>query len=132
MSGDRIPQCKEQNCSPTIVTEHNDIDELRVKFLTTPYIIDKLTVVTPSFKRTDNLYKLFGHYCSMPMKEIIHKIIILWNNVGEPVPDKVTSSAANCTIPVIIKIMPENNLTSRFYVYPEIETAGKPMNIKCV
>ena len=133
--------CNERNCSvtsefkaknhielsPTISRDDTEpgpltIDQLRRKFLETPYILDKFTIVTPSFKRTENLYKLFENYCKL--KEIVHKIIILWNNVGEAVPDKVTTSAAKCDIPVIIKIMPKNNLTSRFYVYPEIETTG--------
>ena len=98
-------------------------EELRMKFLETPYIVDKFTIVTPSYKRTDNLYKMFDNYC--PMTDLLHKIIILWNNVGEAVPEKVYVAASNCSIPVVVKIMEHNNLTSRFIVYPEIETAGK-------
>ena len=57
----------------------------------------------------------------------MHKIIILWNNVGVAVPEKVRMAASNCSLPVVVKIMEHNNLTSRFIVYPEIETTGKPV-----
>ena len=99
------------------------LKQLRQKFLDLPHITNKLTIVTPTFNRTENLFEIFNNYC--PLKDIIHKIIVLWNNIGEAVPENVTTSAAKCAIPVIIKIMPKNNLTSRFYEYPEIETIGK-------
>ena len=97
-------------------------EELRNYFVQTPYIFDKFTIVTPTYKRTDNLYHLFDTYC--PMTDIIHKILILWNNVGESIPEEVIEYAKKCTIPVIFKIMERNNLTSRFIPFPDIETAG--------
>ena len=136
----KLPNCEGNNCLKrvdleTVQTpdveekpvefESNEsltIEELRRKFLETPYILDKFTIVTPSFKRTDNLYRIFKNYC--PMKDIVHKIIILWNNIGEPLPPKLKANAGNCSIPVVIKIMQKNNLTSRFIPYPEIETTG--------
>ena len=98
------------------------MEDIRNSFVNTPYIFDQFTMVTPSYKRTDNLPVLFNHYCSM--SDMIHKIIILWNNVGEPVPSNVEEVAKECQVPVVIKIMPRNNLTSRFIPYKEIETAG--------
>ena len=97
-------------------------EELRNYFVQTQYIFDKFTIVTPTYKRTDNLYRLFDTYC--PKTDIIHKILILWNNVGESIPEKVIEYAKKCTIPVIFKIMERNNLTSRFIPFPDIETAG--------
>ena len=97
-------------------------EELRNYFVQTPYIFDKFTIVTPTYKRTDNLYRLFDTYC--PITDIIHKILILWNNVGESIPEKVIEYAKKCTIPVIFKIMERNNLTSRFIPFTDIETAG--------
>ena len=96
--------------------------DLRNYFVQTPYIFDKFTIVTPTYKRTDNLYRLFDTYC--PITDVIHKILILWNNVGESIPEKVIEYAKKCTIPVIFKIMERNNLTSRFIPFPDIETAG--------
>ena len=96
--------------------------DLRNYFVQTPYIFDKFTIVTPTYKRTDNLYHLFDTYC--PITDVIHKILILWNNVGESIPERVIEYAKKCTIPVIFKIMERNNLTSRFIPFPDIETAG--------
>ncbi len=100
-------------------------DELLRKIFVdeTRFIYDKFTMVTPTYKRTENLPRLFDHYCTMA--DIIHKIIILWNNVGKDVPVEIVREADECLVPVIIKIMPRNNLTSRFIPYKEIETAGE-------
>ena len=100
-------------------------DELLRKIFVdeTRFIYDKFTMVTPTYKRTENLPRLFNHYCTMT--DIIHRIIILWNNVGKEVPDDIKRHADDCEVPVTVKIMPRNNLTSRFIPYKEIETAGK-------
>ena len=66
-------------------------EELGNYFVQTPYIFDKFTIVTPTYKRTDSLYRLFDTYC--PITDIIHKILILWNNVGESIPEKVIEYA---------------------------------------
>lgn len=88
-------------------------------------------MVTPTYKRTSNLPVLLDHYCAMT--DIIHKIIILWNNVGEEVPKDIIDQGRKCDVPVVIKIMPRNNLTSRFIPYTEIETAGEiRVNIKAM
>ena len=99
------------------------LNELRMKFLESPYILDKFTIVTPTFQRNENLYRLLQNYCQHG--NIIHKIIILWNNIGEPIPDNLTAATANCSIPVVVRKMEKNNLTSRFIPYPEIETLGE-------
>lgn len=101
---------------------NTSMTSLRDQFIHTPYIFDKFTMVTPTYKRTANIPVLLNHYCSMT--DIIHKIIILWNNVGEIVPEEIVDQGKNCNVPVVIKIMPRNNLTSRFIPYKEIETAG--------
>lgn len=116
---------REQGPEDTAEVEQNGLEtwqELRRKFMETPYYFDKFTIVIPTYKRTDNLLRIFKNYC--PIKNIIHKIIILWNNVGEDVPEKIKSKATNCSVPVVIKIMERNSLTTRFIPYPEIETAG--------
>ena len=119
-----------QNLSTTVLTHSSDIkspypkteEELRNLFVQTPYIFDKFTMVTPTYRRTENLHYYLDNYCSMT--DIIHKIVILWNNIGESVPHTLIDHAQKCAIPVVIKTMIKNNLTSRFIPFPEIETAG--------
>ena len=119
-----------QNLSTTVLTHSSDIkspypkteEELRNLFVQTPYIFDKFTMVTPTYRRTENLHYYLNNYCSMT--DIIHKIVILWNNIGESVPRTLIDHAQKCAIPVVIKTMIKNNLTSRFIPFPEIETAG--------
>ena len=45
--------------------------------------------------------------------------------MGEEVPADIVRHADECEVPVIIKIMAKNNLTSRFIPYKEIQTAGE-------
>ena len=97
-------------------------DLINNEFVRIPYIFDKFTMVTPTYKRTENLPYLLNHYC--PMTDIIHKIIILWNNIGITIPPEIVEKTKICGIPVVIKTLPRNNLTSRFLPYEEIETAG--------
>ena len=119
-----------QNLSTTVLTHSSDIkspypkteEELRNLFVQTPYIFDKFTMVTPTYRRTENLHYYLDNYCLMT--DIIHKIVILWNNIGESVPHTLIDHAQKCAIPVVIKTMIKNNLTSRFIPFPEIETAG--------
>ena len=123
-------ELRTQNLSTTVLSHSSDIkspypkteEELRNLFVQTPYIFDKFTMVTPTYKRTENLHYYLDNYCSMT--DIIHKIVILWNNIGESVPHTLIDHAQKCAAPVVIKIMMKNNLTSRFIPFPEIETAG--------
>ena len=83
------------------------------------YTRNKFTVVMPTYKRNLQLLVVIGHYCNISN---VHKILVLWNNVGETVPGPIKDF--KCQVPVEIKIMKENKLTSRFRPYPEIETEG--------
>ena len=76
----------------------------------------------PTYKRTENLFSILDQYCEFG--DIIDKILILWNNIGRPVPGDLSARAKKCNIPVVIRVMEKNNLTSRFYPYSQIKTAG--------
>ena len=102
--------------------ETNIVTESFLESFKTNYVYDKFTIVMPTYKRNENLFLIMDQYCDMG--DIIDMILILWNNVGRPVPHDLTSRAEKCDIPVIIRVMEKNNLTSRFYPYSQIRTAG--------
>ena len=85
----------------------------------TNYSRDKFTIVMPTYGRSAQLPQILTHYCSISN---VAKILVLWNNIGVPVPDPIRDF--KCQVPLKIKIMKENKLTSRFVPYPEIETEG--------
>ena len=79
---------------------------------------DKFTIVMLSYKRTDHLYTIFRLYCGMT--KIIDKILIIWNNIGEPIPEAVQSIP--CSFPIVFLPQKRNSLNNRFFPYAEIET----------
>ncbi|XP_019850044.1 PREDICTED: exostosin-like 2 [Amphimedon queenslandica] len=107
--------------SPSKPYSHSPPEGLKYDYLpfnySKNYTRNKFTVVMPTYNRSNQLPIIIGHYCNISN---VHKILVLWNNVGEPVPDQIKDF--KCRVPVKIKIMKENNLTSRFWPYPEIET----------
>ena len=85
----------------------------------TNYTRDNFTIVMPTYGRSAQLPRILTHYCSISN---VAKILVLWNNIGVPVPGPIRDF--KCQVPLKIKIMKENKLTSRFVPYPEIETEG--------
>ncbi len=79
---------------------------------------DKFTILMPSYKRTNTLKYIFDHYCVMD--DIVDQLIIVWNNVGEVVPDWLKQY--NCRFPITFKEQEKNTLNNRFILYPEIQT----------
>ena len=82
---------------------------------------DKFTIVLLTYKRTATLSTVFDHYCKMP--EIIDQILVIWNNIGEPVPRELLNCP--CKLPVTFLEQKENKLINRFLPYPEIKTKCK-------
>lgn len=97
-------------------------DHTFLSIFTDGYIYDKFTIVMPTYKRTENLFAIMDQYCDFT--DIIDRIMILWNNIGRLVPKDLTARAEKCAVPVVIRVMERNNLTSRFYPYSQIKTAG--------
>ena len=79
---------------------------------------DKFTIVMPTYNRTETLSTIFHHYCEMP--EIIDQILVVWNNIGELVPQEVQEYS--CKVPIKFLLQNANRLINRFIPYPEIKT----------
>ena len=79
---------------------------------------DKFTIVMPTYNRTETLSTIFHHYCEMP--DIIDQIVVVWNNIGELVPQKVQEYS--CKVPIKFLLQKTNRLINRFIPYPEIKT----------
>ena len=82
---------------------------------------DKFTILMPSYKRTETLHSVFDHYCVMD--DIIDQLIIVWNNVGVPVPEKLLTY--KCGFRITFSKQKNNTLNNRFIPFPEIETDCK-------
>ncbi len=111
------------NSTNSNTTKMMDSQDSFLRIFTDGYVFDKFTIVMPTFKRDENLFLIMDQYCDYT--DIIDKIIILWNNIGRPVPSDVKVRAGKCGVSVVIKVMENNNLTSRFYPYSQIRTAGR-------
>ncbi|XP_003383404.1 PREDICTED: exostosin-like 2 [Amphimedon queenslandica] len=83
----------------------------------TNYSRNTFTIVMPTYGRSAQLPQILTHYCGISN---VAKILVLWNNIGVQVPGPIKDF--KCQVPLKIKIMEENKLTSRFVPYPEIET----------
>ncbi len=79
----------------------------------------QFTLVMLTHNRTDIMLKTIQNYAQM---KTIHKIILLWNNIGTPAPN--ISDMVNLSMPLVVKTLKENKLRLRFLPLPEIETQG--------
>lgn len=52
----------------------------------------------------------------------LHKIVLLWNNVGEEVPLELKESLSKYETPIVIEERGKNSLNQRFYPSSHIET----------
>ena len=77
------------------------------------------TMVMQTYKRVEILPSLIMHYCNMPT---FHKVIIIWNEVGTPMPQALRNLSANCTALLHFVLPKENLLTNRFEPRKDIET----------
>ena len=83
---------------------------------------EKFTIVMSTYKRTGILHGVLKHYCKTPS---LDKIIVIWNNVGIPVPASLLNISYSCEVPLKFIEEAENKLTNRFKPRPEIETQCK-------
>ncbi len=91
-----------------LFTEHSDINK------------EQFTIVIMTFKRVTLLRKVIPHYCKTG--QYLNKIIIIWNDVGEKVPEDITNH--ECAAQLVIKLPTKNLLTNKFFPYSDIETDG--------
>jgi len=80
---------------------------------------EKFTIVMTTYKRDEILQKVLNHYCKTPH---LNKIIVIWNNIGTPVPGFLLNISTSCAVPLKFVKETENKLTRRFKPRPEIET----------
>uniref|UniRef100_A0A2K6M9Q6 Exostosin like glycosyltransferase 2 n=2 Tax=Rhinopithecus TaxID=542827 RepID=A0A2K6M9Q6_RHIBE len=83
--------------------------------------MDSFTLIMQTYNRTDLLLKLLNHYQAVPN---LHKVIVVWNNIGEKAPDELWNSLGPHPIPVIFKQQTANRMRNRLQVFPELETNG--------
>ncbi|XP_072297540.1 exostosin-like 2 [Eucyclogobius newberryi] len=79
----------------------------------------RFTIIMQTYNRTDVLLKLLNHYQAMPH---LQKIIIVWNNVGEPAPQKLWDSLGPHPIPIVFKQQNVNLMRNRLQPFQEIDT----------
>ena len=83
-------------------------------------------MVMQTYKRLGTLRELVTHYCKA---DFLEKILIVWNDVGTPVPRNLLDLKDSC--PKLTYLMEKENLmTNRFRPRPEITT--KCMYEACV
>ncbi|XP_052521564.1 exostosin-like 2 isoform X2 [Tympanuchus pallidicinctus] len=80
---------------------------------------DSFTLIMQTYNRTDLLLKLLNHYQAIPH---LHKVIVVWNNIGEKMPEKMWNSLGPHPVPVIFKAQSVNHMRNRLQNFPELET----------
>lgn len=79
----------------------------------------RFTIVMQTYNRTDVLLKLLNHYQAMPH---LQKIIIVWNNMAEPTPQKLWDSLGPHPVPLVFKQQNTNLMRNRLQPFQEINT----------
>ena len=80
------------------------------------------TIVIQTYRRNDILHRVLAHYCTFCEA---HKILVVWNNIGHPVPEVLSNKARNCCPTLLFLEQTRNSIRNRFYPYPEIQTEGE-------
>ncbi|POI32213.1 hypothetical protein CIB84_004036 [Bambusicola thoracicus] len=81
--------------------------------------LDSFTLIMQTYNRTDLLLKLLNHYQAIPH---LHKVIVVWNNIGEKMPEEVWNSLGPHPVPVVFKAQSVNHMRNRLQNFPELET----------
>lgn len=82
----------------------------------------RFTIVIQTYNRTDVLLKLLNHYQAVPR---LHRIVIVWNNIGTRTPLELWNSLQPHPVPVIFKEQTSNLMRNRLQPFPEIGTDGQ-------
>ena len=102
---------QKENNSSTVISLSSLFD--------TNYTTDKFTIVIPTYKRNYCLYSSLRHYCKI---RSVANIIVLWNNIGDELPNYL--KLLKCKAGVKYMKMDQNRMTSRYRLFPEIQTEG--------
>ena len=118
---------QQRNCFDTYATtytpEENSILREAASRIFSPKGLDleseKYTLIMQTFHRMKVLPQLLTHYCEL---ERLDKIIVLWNDVTTPIPDRLRE--IQCKAPLVLLKQEENKMTNRFKQATEINTDG--------
>ena len=88
---------------------------------------EKFTIIMMTYKREKVLPDLLLHYCKI---KNLHKILVIWNDVGTQIPSNILKVANECQAALQFIKETENKVTNRFKPRPEIETDCKSMGTK--
>ena len=91
---------------------------------TLPPELEQFTIVMMTYKRAKLLRTIVPHYCTTGEK--LQKILIIWNDLEEDVPQDLKE--IECEVKLQFIISKENKLTNRFIPYSEIETDGEQVS----
>ncbi|XP_056384001.1 exostosin-like 2 [Hyla sarda] len=80
---------------------------------------DSFTLVMQTYNRTDLLLKMLNHYQAVPQ---LHRVIVVWNNVGQDPPQELWDSLGPHPVPVFFKKQAVNLMRNRLQNFLEIET----------
>uniref|UniRef100_A0A8C5UGF4 Exostosin-like 2 n=2 Tax=Malurus TaxID=55806 RepID=A0A8C5UGF4_9PASS len=81
--------------------------------------LDSFTLIMQTYNRTDLLLKLLNHYQAIPH---LHKVIVVWNNIGEKTPEEMWNSLGPHPVPVVFKVQTINRMRNRLQNFPDVET----------
>lgn len=80
------------------------------------------TLIMQTYNRSDLLLRLLNHYQAVPQ---LHRVIVVWNNVGEKPPEDLWNSLGPHPVPVVFKPQTTNRMRNRLQAFPELETPGE-------
>lgn len=83
------------------------------------FIPDKYTVLMPTYRRNDLLVYSLKLHCSCIG---VDRIVVIWNNVHETVPQYLVEFP--CPVEIIFIQQQRNSLNNRFKPYTQIRTEG--------
>ena len=88
------------------------------------YEKENFTMIMLTYKRMKVLPRLLLHYCKAKR---LHKILVIWNDVGTPIPSNILNLVNECEVILQFIREKENKLTNRFKPRAEIETECKSL-----
>lgn len=86
-----------------------------------PGTSDTFSLIILTFNRTDILFRVLNHYCSMAHLE---RVVVVWNNVNQRPPVERWEELGPHPVPVRFIVQKKNKLRNRLQPFPEIQTPG--------
>lgn len=82
-----------------------------------------ITIIMPTYKRNDFLSDKNHPTLKLLKNPLIKKLIIVWQNIGEVVPDSIIDNLKDLGVheKVVFKFPTKNSLNNRFYPYDTTE-----------